>query len=433
MFVKKILYGIIYLVEDNSLEILTDKQKLKPMNISMLVTHALNNVISLFVSTFLISYIYSISSNYVQDIGLFYCFNYIAMTLFYIIISKMIDRTNRVIFYRLAIIIRGIFIIGVVFAGKQLASYVILAGFLHGTSEAFYWTSYNLMKNELVSKHAIGKYALFQQVDERLVNILVPLILGKLIDAESFILASYLILAIVVVQMIFTFFIKSKRPAGSSFEMKEFFQETSNLGERKKLIFWIIVLGGVYGLTNVVAPLNTMLIMLSFGSNFSLGIITSVFAVGYVILLFIFKRFTSVGHRNFYYITFSILPFFATIILMFNMNKTLLVIYMAIYTLASSLYGYGYDVVRNILLKKLNMYNSIAEYQCAIEVVMGVIRTLIFGVLALTGIICQNVGIEGFRRLVEIETAISILTLSMLNFGMILCEKKFLKEGIIED
>ena len=55
--------------------------------------------------------------------------------------------------------VNTIFILAVVFLGKNLAEVVILAGLLHGFSEACYWCSYNLMKNELVSKHAVAKYS----------------------------------------------------------------------------------------------------------------------------------------------------------------------------------------------------------------------------------------------------------------------------------
>ena len=107
-------------MENQNIENLAIKQKLKPMNKAMLSTHMLNNTISIFVSTFLISYIYSISTNYVTNIGLFYASNYMSMMIFYYLISTVIDRTDRVTFYRLAIVIRAVFIICVVFGAQDL-------------------------------------------------------------------------------------------------------------------------------------------------------------------------------------------------------------------------------------------------------------------------------------------------------------------------
>ena len=71
------------------------KKKLNSTSYALLTTHGFNYVVSIFVSTFLISYIYKISNNYVLNIGLFYCFNYLTMGIFsYIISSLQINRTK---------------------------------------------------------------------------------------------------------------------------------------------------------------------------------------------------------------------------------------------------------------------------------------------------------------------------------------------------
>ena len=88
-----------------------EKIKFKPSNIAMLFTHGLNEVVSIFVGTFLISYIYSLSTNYILDIGLFYFAQYLSMFVFYTIISKFIDKTDRVTFYRISLFVKGVFII----------------------------------------------------------------------------------------------------------------------------------------------------------------------------------------------------------------------------------------------------------------------------------------------------------------------------------
>ena len=47
------------------------RSKLNSTSYSLLTTHGCNEIVSVFVSTFLISYIYSISTNYLFNIGLF--------------------------------------------------------------------------------------------------------------------------------------------------------------------------------------------------------------------------------------------------------------------------------------------------------------------------------------------------------------------------
>lgn len=411
-----------------------DKTKLKPMNIAMLVTHGLNNVVSVFVSTFLISYIYSISTNYILNIGLFYCSNYFVMSIFYYLISTIIDKTDRVTFYRMAILVRGVFILCVVFLGKDLAKFVVLAGALHGFSEACYWTSYNLMKNELVSKHAVGRYSLDQFLVEKAVNIIIPLILGKIIDGESFRICAIIILFMVCAQLISSIFIKSKRPENSSFSFKEFSNATNKLEkDKKKLIVWQVIIAAIYGFAAVVAPLNTILIMISFDSNFSLGVLTSVFAILAMILVIVLKKKTKIGGRGLIYYISAIVPVIATGILIVNINKATVIAYTACYTLSIVLYVYGYDIVRNLIIKKFDMYDSIAEFQCAIELSMGISRAVIFGLMAIVGLISAGFDKNGLIVLMKVLCGASILLVSAMNVVVAVYERKFKKCVITED
>lgn len=411
-----------------------DKTKLKSMDIAMLVTHGLNNVVSVFVSTFLISYIYSISTNYILNIGLFYCFNYFSMFVFYYLISRVIDKTDRVTFYRIAILVRGIFILCVVFLGKNLANYVILAGLLHGFSEACYWASYNLMKNELVSKHAMSKYALYQQIDVKVVNIIIPLILGKIIDGESFKICAIIVLCMVAIQLCCSILIKSKRPENSSFSFKDFVESSKKLDKPKqKLIIWSIIIGVFYGFAAIVAPLNTIMIMISFDSNFSLGILTSVFTIVAMLLLIVCKKFTKLGKRDYIYIISAIVPIIATIFLMIDVNRASVIAYILSYTLAIVLYVFSYDVMRNLLLKKLNMYDSIAEYQCAIELAMEIARVAIFGLMAIVGLLTANFSTDKLMVMMKILCGVSILLISLMNISVLVYERSFEKHIITED
>jgi len=157
------------------------RSKLNGTTYSLITTHGCNEIVSIFVSTFLISYIYSISNNYLLNIGLFYMFSYIAMFIFYYLVSRIIDRTNRIVLYRVAIFIRAIFILMVVFLGKKLAGVVYLAGFLNGISEGFYWCSFNLMKNELVPITVLDNIHSHKLLLEKLLVLLFLSFLEKLL------------------------------------------------------------------------------------------------------------------------------------------------------------------------------------------------------------------------------------------------------------
>lgn len=398
--------------------------KLGLTNYAMLTSHGINIIVSVFVSTFLISYIYSISENYVLSIGLFYCFNYLVMGVSYFFISLFLDKTNRVSFYRIAIIIRTIFILCVIFLGKKLAGLVILAGVLHGFSEACYWSSYNIMKNELVSKHLVDSYSSLQIIVDKSVHIIVPIILGKIIDASGFKLSAIIVLCVAIIEMISSFLIKSNRPENSSFDMKSFFKNVNNLGEKKSLVTHIIFYGFVYGFISIIAPLNTILIMLEFDSNFSLGIITSLFSVCSMLFLVIIKRCTKTGKRGALYIIASILMMAGVVLVAVLTNKTTLIVYTLVYNVCIMLFTFSYDVHRNTILKKLSMYDDIAEFQACVEIAMESARVIEFLIMAICGAIFSG---SGLVVLTKVLLTIFMGCLVVLNIGLLFYERKLKK------
>ena len=418
-------------MENVNSESLVLKQKLKPMNKAMLGAHTLNNTVSIFISTFLISYIYSISSNYVMNIALFYAFNYFSMMVFYLLISKIIDKTDRVSFYRIAIVIRAVFIICVVLWGASLAKYVVLAGLLHGFSESCYWCSYNLMKNELVSKHAVAKYSGYQLVACEITNIVVPIVLGRIIDSAAFADCAKIILGVAVLELILSIFIKSKRPENSSFNIKGFFSDIKNKGQAGRLVVLSILIGGFYGLTSVIAPLKTIIIMYEYGSDFSLGIITSIVAVVTLVTITLMRKFTKIGNRKVIFIVSGVLPIISTLLLVIHVCKTTIIIYSFITAVCTVAHSMSFDIIRNIILKKLDLYDDIAEYQCSIECVMELERVVAFSLMAMAGAIGAYFG-SVFIAL-KIFMMFSIFSILLVNIFLIVLEKRMKACGLTED
>ena len=408
------------------------KKKYTTTMMALQTTHGLNNIVSIFVSTFLISYIYSISNNYVMNIGLFYAFNYVAMGIMYYIVSSLIDKTNRVWFYRLAIVVRAAFILSVIFVGEALAQLVILAGALHGFSEACYWTSYNLMKNELVSKSLIKKYSINQMMIEKSVSIVVPLVLGSLIDAESFKSSAIIVLVIAVIEMVVSMFIKSRRPKDSSFDFKEFIQKTKELGEQKCLVVDCVVNGGLYGFVTTVSPMATIMIMYSFGSNFSLGLLTSVFSFFAMVFVFGINKFTKTSKRNWLFWLAAFMPFLSALLLVLHVSKTTVIIFNLFFIVLSMVHSFTYDISRNFVIKKLGMYDSIAEFQCAIECFMAFCRVVGFLLVVAAGAIGSAWGTEGILISAKVMTVITTLSLTVFNIRLMLYEKKLGKYHLDE-
>ncbi len=408
------------------------KKKLSRTNYATLFTHAINNVASVFVSTFLVSYIYKITNNYVFNIGLFYLMNYLVMGIVYFLASFIVDRTNRVIVYKFALVIRGLFMLCVVLVGENLAQYVILAGMLHGFSEGCYWSSYNVLKNELVPNKIVKTYSTLQQFVEKFVSVVVPIVLGKMIDANSFKLTAIIVMCVVVVQIIISFLIKSKRPENSSFNLKEFFADVKALGDRSKPIKLIFVASFIYGLISILSSLNTVMIMLSFNSDFSLGIFTSVFSLCALILILILNKLTKPKKHTAFNIIAAVLCPIGAFLAIFYTNQIFIAIYSFIFTVFSVVHSYFFDVYRNVILKKYGLYHDIAEFQCMIEIMLAFARVFSFGIMVIAGAVGVIYGAVGLLVATKILLGVVIFSVTALNILLLIIEKQLVKFEVIK-
>ena len=416
---------------EQQIEVKKPKKRLNTTSYSLLITHGFNLAISIFVSTFLISYIYSISDNYVLNIGLFYCFNYLAFGGFCYFVSKLTDKTNRIISYRAAIFIRAVFILLVVFLGKKLAEVVVLAGFLHGLSEACYWCSYNVLKNELVPNSCMNKYATLQIVENKGVNFIVPIILGKIIDAESFKTSAIIILVVAVLQMITSMFIKSHKPDNAHFSIKEFATHTKSSERNKDLFKLCFITTIIFGSTTLISPINTIIVMLTFKSNFSLGILTGVFSGVSIVMLILAKKFSKPGKKTPIYIVCAVVSVAATLAVTIMTNKVTLIIFNFAYIACATFYSYYYDVYRNVLLKKLKLYDDIAEYQCILEMIMAASRVTCFVIMIVTGLIGASFGTQGLIIALKVLFVLAIFMFASMNWLLYKYEKKLIKHEVL--
>ena len=167
------------------------KKELNRNQKSLLTVHMFRMVLELFTSTFLTSHIIALSPENIFGSGLFnvailYISQYVAYILVYWLNSYFVDKSDRTIFLRIGILVNTLFLIAIVLWGEIIANWIVLAGSICGISNAFYYSSFNVMKNELVDRIYMKKFSILTTVFTNLINVIVPTILGLLIDVSSY-------------------------------------------------------------------------------------------------------------------------------------------------------------------------------------------------------------------------------------------------------
>ncbi len=389
----------------------------------LMVCHLFKNITSLFVSTFLTAHIYTFSADafgYLFNVAVFYISVYLSMMVFYMILSIFVDKTNRVVFYRISVVVTAILVIIIISFGEELAKLLVLAGCLHGLSEALYYASYNVIKEEMVSKTSMGSFIVLSTILGNIINIVCPILLGTIIDATSYSVTAIIVFVICSVQFGLTFGIKSKRPKDSHYDLLEY-KKMLKTSPVKNQINFVYLLASVYGITSLTSTLINVYIMLQFGSNVSLGALSSILAVVSIISLILVKRFTNVHNRKPVFIAFSILILSASVGFVCFTSKLTLIILNTVITITGVLHTYLIEKYRFSILKKAGMYDEIAEHQTVFENRLNISRIVSFGILLLVSLFKADI-------VIDIFVVVALVAVASIQILLFVFEKKYVTE-----
>ena len=361
---------------------------------TLFAVHSLRVVLELFTTTFLTSHIISVDPNDIFgvgifNIGLFYIAKFLTYILIYLGISFWVGKSNRVSFLRAGIIVYAIFLIVIVFYGENIAKWVMIAGFLCGLSDAFYYSSYLVMRNELNSRANIKSYNILSTIVSSLIKVVVPTILGFVIDASSYSNIAIYITLLVVVQFVVSMFVKSHHPKNAVFEPLVYFKHLKqNKEDRNKLkyAYYNALLAGIKTTYQIIVIILTVY---TFKTNFSLGVLSSFFSLGAMILLMLYKKFDPSPKLNKFvvYLLLGVVPFIACIALVIWLNPVTLIIYNLSLTITTQFSDYLGTCERDAIIKHLDLYKYIAEHQFLYELCMCIVRILSYAVFVVVGLI----------------------------------------------
>ena len=388
----------------------------------MLVCHMMATVVNLFVTTFLVAYIYNAEGSvydYIKNVSIFNISAYASMAILYIPISYIVDKTNRVGVFRVGLALRTALVLLVVFCGEEISKLTLLAGIMNGASDAVYFASYNVIKQEMVSRKKMSSYSTTTYIISKLIEVACPIALGALIDISTYSSVAIVVLAICAIQITVSFGVKAQKPIGSSFSLSSYFKkikEQPKALSKLKIIYFICA---IYGASALITMLINVCIMIEYGSTFSLGAITSAISVGSIFVLLGVNKFTKPGKRPALYIACSVLVISSAVLLFFDFSKVSIVIINAITALTGIIYKVEFDIYRNGILKESGLYSEISEHHTMVEVLANISRIIFFAIMLLVSLVKSMIA---FKALILLST----IFLAMVFIALMIFEKKFI-------
>ena len=393
-------------------------------NRGLAVCHTFATVIDLFISTFLIAHLYSFSNgvyNYCFKAGLFQLITYSCMLITYFLFSFWVAKTNRIWLYRLAIIMRSTVVVFSIFFGKQIAKYIWLAGMLDGCSKGMYWSTYNVLKQEMVSRTSIKGFSVFTYVLTKCANVVFPITIGALIEISTFSQVSIYVLIICAIQLAVSFAVRAHKPENSDFNIPDFFKRLKQNPPMYDKIKDVYKLSLLYGTTSVLRIMMSVCIMIQCGSNFSLGAITSVVAIAIITTTLLFNKFTKEGKRSWLMLIMAFVPILGALSFAIWPCMATVIIFNFCEGISGVFYIVPFDIIRNRDLKEAGLYQDIAEHQAMVEIILCFVRVLCYALVVLLSFANSPIVFNVIMILSAVAYSINII-------ATMLYERKYAKQ-----
>ena len=229
-----------------------------------------------------------------------------------------------------------------------------------------------------------------------IIKVVVPVLLGFLIDVSSFSNIAIYVMVIAIIQFVVSFLIKTSKPEGSDFELKKylrFLKDDKDSRNKIKFTYFNALLNGPKNTYNMIVVVLTIY---TFKTNLSLGLFTSIFSFVTMALLLLFRKFDNKPHVNKFaiYLLIGVLPVISCIVLVFWLNKPAIIVYNFFLTVALYFSDYFGTTERDTIIRSLDKKEFIAEHQLVVETCQNISKVISYTIFVCVGLISNIIAFK---------------------------------------
>lgn len=367
------------------------KIKLDKSSKSLMACDLINSIISLFGETFLVAYFLQVSNENIIQISIYYIIIYTLLGLGSLVLGNLLKKTyNRIIIYRVGIIVKSIFILLIVLFKENISHYFVIFAIFYGIAESLYWSAHDVMNIEIVENTNRKHYMTTKRILGKLINIVFPIILGTSIELTSFINISIYVFILTLIQIVISFSIDLSKFAteGSKdkYSLKSYINSLSQ--EQKKKLNKIYKLAFIYGIMmDTIRVLVVIVTIMTFKTSLNLGILTTIFAICSMMSLYIFNKLYRKNYAKLVLSFCSILIVIGVLALIINISKETLILYNFIYSITIYILEVMFKIKSDDIVKEYSIKNWIVEYHTFIEGFMDIGRITSFLLMLIIGLL----------------------------------------------
>lgn len=346
--------------------------------IGLLGASLMNNVLYMFLNTFMVAYFITLTNYDYKLISIYYIVSFISIIFTFLLLGKIIKSKKRIHIFRIGILLHLIYVLLLAFLKENIIDYYVLLGAFYGVAQGFFWGSGHTLINKYVGKES-DKFISIQSIIGRIFKIFFPIIFGASIELTSFSYIARVVIIIGLIELIFSFFIKEeKEDYNNKYDIKKFYTKVkSNILLRD--YYKISCCDGIFNY--LLETLVTILIVMTFKTTISLGFLTTLFAVFSIFSVFIYQN--KIKDKNKMLKISTIGMVLSILILILDISKISIVIYnfsagIFLVILKNAAQAKRYTITSNI---KDIQEEYLVEHQFFSELYLNVSRILGYTVL----------------------------------------------------
>lgn len=298
----------------------------------LLVINTIRKIIDIFLGPFLTAYLFKVAVENIKIISMYNILPYIAISVVALIIGRILKNKYQMQIFRIGMISKFIQLAILIILGDNVVNYIWILAIVAGFSMETWSFPLNLFSSKLVSNDEKKDFIVYKTILNNLVKVLIPFLLGSIISIKTFETTTIIIFILSFIQILLSFKMKFKIQNNKESKKLDIIKEVNHIKNNIKLQRFYkmkFFKGMAYEVALDTAV--TLLIIMSFNSDFSLGVITSIISLLAMLSSYVYKKFKNQEKMKLLIIVSYVIILISSIVLVFITNRYTIVGYNLIF------------------------------------------------------------------------------------------------------
>jgi len=298
----------------------------------LLIINTIRKIIDIFLGPFLTAYLFKVAIENIKIISIYNIFSYIVIVIIALIIGRILKNKYEMPIFIIGMVSKFIQLAILIILGDNVVNYIWVLAIIAGLSMETWSFPLNLFSSKLVSNDEKKSFVVYKTILNNLVKVLIPFLLGGIISMKSFKATAIIILILSFIQILLSFKMTIKMGNNNENKKLNLTKEVNHMKNNKKLQrFYRMKFFKGMAYKGTLDTAVTLLIIMSFNSDFSLGIITSIISLLAMLSSYMYKRIRNKEKMKILLIISFIIILISSIILVFFTNQYTIVGYNLIF------------------------------------------------------------------------------------------------------